>query len=76
MSNSTLRRGRGRPGGRAGGGASNRVVYISAFKSDHTLWLLGVDSESGQVVSEFQRSPAAGLSPNFVNVAWFEDHNS
>jgi len=55
-----------------GGGA----FFFTAFRNDSatnpSLWLVGLDAATGEPVLERQRkAPAAGLSPNFVDLAYF-----
>ena len=55
-----------------GGGA----FFFTAFRNDSatnpSLWLIGLDAATGEPVLERQRkAPAAGLSPNFVDLAYY-----
>lgn len=53
------------------GVAAPGVHYFNAFRKDNSLWLVGLDTSSGEVVLEHQRTPPAGVgNPNFVDMAW------
>ena len=56
----------------AGGGAFFFTAFRNDSATDPSLWLVGLDAATGEPVLERQRkAPAAGLSPNFVDLAYF-----
>ena len=55
-----------------GGGAFFFTAFRNDSATDPSLWLVGLDAATGEPVLERQRkAPAAGLSPNFVDLAYF-----
>ena len=53
------------------GVAAPGLHLVSAFRPDHTLWLVGINVTTGEVVLERQRVSAPGVSPNFVDMAFW-----
>ena len=47
------------------------IHFITAFRPDQSLWLVGVDVTTGDVLLEHPRNASAGLSPNFVDLAFW-----
>ena len=47
------------------------VHLITAYRADASLWLLGLDVETGGVLLERERNATAGLSPNFDDMAFW-----